>query len=101
MKPVGLWIVIAGICLGWVPLPALQAQPTVPNRVLELDADGARVELPLGIFDGLEEATVETWMRWTDLRAQVYQQVFEFGRNDAQRIIGLGTVGNSSDLMFA
>jgi hypothetical protein len=100
MKSVGLWIAVAGLCLGWASPPTLQAQPTVPNRILELDGNGARVELPLGIFDGLEEATVETWMRWTDLQAEVYQSVFEFGRSDAERGIGLKTVGNTSDLMF-
>ncbi len=38
-------------------------EPT-PNRVLDLDGNGSYVELPPNIFNDLDEATVEAWVRW-------------------------------------
>ncbi|MFH1568612.1 MAG: two-component regulator propeller domain-containing protein [Gemmatimonadota bacterium] len=46
--------------------------------VLELDGSGDYVELPGGIFTGLEEATVECWARWDRLAS--FSQVWGFGR---------------------
>jgi PAS domain S-box-containing protein len=44
---------------------ALTAQPAAslsPNRVLDLNGAGAHIELEPGIFDDLEEATIEMWV---------------------------------------
>jgi len=39
-------------------------QPMKVENVLQLDGNGSYVELPPNIFDGLEEATVEGWVKW-------------------------------------
>ena len=36
------------------------------NRVLELDGQDSYVQLPAHLFDDLEEATVEAWVKWED-----------------------------------
>lgn len=50
----------------WPSLALRSAQPTAPNRTLELDAFGAYAELPPNIFNNLTEATIEAWVRWDD-----------------------------------
>ena len=45
---------------------AVQAADTAPNRVLRLDGAGDYVQLPSGIFDDLEQATIEAWVKWDD-----------------------------------
>src|SRR5262245_27165947 len=47
-------------------LAILQAQTHSTNYVLELDGTGGYVELPPNIFNDLEEATVEAWVRWDE-----------------------------------
>jgi two-component sensor histidine kinase/ligand-binding sensor domain-containing protein len=47
------------------------------NLALQLDGQGAYAALPSGIFDGLEESTVELWAKWEELRH--YSQLFAFG----------------------
>ena len=59
-----------------VSLPAF-AQPVAANKVLRLDGDGDYVQLPVDIFNHLEEATVEAWVRWGDY--PYYTQWFAFG----------------------
>src|SRR5262245_60517072 len=34
------------------------------NRVLELDGNGSYVELPADLLKGVEEVTVEGWVKW-------------------------------------
>lgn len=41
--------------------------PTIPNHVLELDGTVGYAEMPPNIFNDLDQATVEAWVRWDDL----------------------------------
>ena len=45
-------------------LAPLHAQPAATNRVLDLDGTSGYVELPPNIFNHLEAATVEGWIKW-------------------------------------
>lgn len=72
-----LSLLLAGGC-GSPALAPLHAQPPPPNRVLQLDGRGAYVELPAQVFDGLEECTVEGWVRWNSFR--YWSRFFEVGR---------------------
>jgi signal transduction histidine kinase len=76
----------------------LQAQPgdATNNYVLELDGHGSYVELPANIFSGLEEATVEGWVRWN--RIGNWMRFFDFGRQN--QTIVLGNFESTSDLGF-
>lgn len=47
------------------------------NRVLELDGDGDYVELPSDIFNDLDEASVEAWVKWKSFGS--YSRFFDFG----------------------
>src|SRR5882724_6489599 len=49
------------------------------NRVLELDGTGGYVELPPNIFNDLEEATVEAWVRWDDFGGAAIKRSFNYG----------------------
>jgi hypothetical protein len=40
------------------------------SKVLELDGNGSYVELPPDIFNNLEEATVEGWVKWETLASR-------------------------------
>ena len=44
-------------------LPLLVSSVLAQNRVLELDGQQSYVHLPGHIFDDLEEATVEAWVK--------------------------------------
>ncbi|MFO1514199.1 MAG: LamG-like jellyroll fold domain-containing protein, partial [Verrucomicrobiota bacterium] len=59
------------------------------NRALELDGTGGYVELPPNIFNRLDEATVEAWVRFDDLGGQE-KRVFNYGdaRNDLSLMTG-------------
>src|SRR6266511_4122256 len=37
------------------------------NRVLDLDGNGSAVQLPPNIFNGLDQATIEAWVKFRDL----------------------------------
>ncbi|MSR84084.1 MAG: hypothetical protein EXS58_14370, partial [Candidatus Latescibacteria bacterium] len=50
------------------------------NQVLELDGKGSYVQLPAHIFDTLQAATVEAWVRWDDWA--YFTQWFGFGADD-------------------
>src|SRR5690348_13165946 len=64
MRSLGLMLVIMGFSLGWALSSKLQGQPASPTRVLDLDGKGGYVELPPNIFNDLDEATVEGWVKW-------------------------------------
>src|SRR5207247_626672 len=49
---------------GSLTLP--QASSATTNRVLNLPGKGSYAQLPSNIFDGLTEATMEGWTKWTD-----------------------------------
>ena len=57
------------------------------NRVLELDGDSSYVHLPGHIFDPLEEATVEAWVKWEDWG--YFSQWFAFGADDQWSAMGI------------
>ncbi len=67
------------------PPPTTNNGPT-PNRVLELDGTGGYVELPPNIFNDLDEATVEAWVRWDDFSG-TGKRLFNYG--DAARDMSL------------
>lgn len=47
------------------------------HQVLELDGKGSYVELPNEVFQNLDEATVEGWIKWDQFGAQ--SRFFDFG----------------------
>ena len=47
------------------------------NRVLDLNGQGSYVQLPDGVFDPLDEATIELWAMWHHFR--YYSQPIGFG----------------------
>jgi len=72
--------IVATLCLLvalFAQVSLLQAQPAVPNQVLELDGNGSYVELPPNIFNDLDEATVECWVKCE--RFYNWTRVFDFG----------------------
>ncbi len=75
----------------------LHAQPAFTNRVLELDGTGGYVELPPNIFNDLEEATVEAWVRWDDING-TGKGLFNYG--DAMRDMSLMSWNGSKRLSF-
>ena len=101
-KPHGAWLFLALLLLlSVVPLHAQPAANNPPqasrierssNRVLELDGTGGYVELPPNIFNDLDEATVEAWVRWDDLSG-TSKRVFNYGdaRMDMSLMTGLFT----------
>ena len=84
--------------LSLFPILLLSSASLAQNRVLELDGQGSYVELPAGIFDGLEAATVEAWVKW-DERAS-FAQFFAFGTDDQWRAMGANHFETSSTLQF-
>ena len=75
----------------------LHAQPAANNRVLELDGTGGYVELPPNIFNDLDEATVEAWVRWDDFNG-TYKRVFNYG--DRLSDMSITTYYDSNSLYF-
>lgn len=85
---------LAGVGL-LTQLAVVHAQPAAPaftNHVLELDGTGGCVELPPNIFNDLDEATVEAWVRWDDFSGS-FKRVFNYG--DALRDLST-TSGNGT-----
>jgi signal transduction histidine kinase/CheY-like chemotaxis protein/ligand-binding sensor domain-containing protein/protocatechuate 3,4-dioxygenase beta subunit len=73
----------------------LHAQPAAPgNRVLQLDGATGYVELPPNIFNNLEEATVEAWVRWDRLSGPGWNRVLNCG--GGWQDIGIGTMGDGA-----
>jgi PAS domain S-box-containing protein len=74
------WGLLAGVGL-LSRLATLHAQPPAlafTNHVLELDGRGGYVELPPNIFNDLDEATVEAWVRWDDFSG-TGKRMFNYG----------------------
>src|SRR5438552_5670199 len=67
------------------------------NKVLSLDGTGGYVELPPNIFNDLEEATIEAWVRWDDFSGAP-QRVFNYG--DARRDFTIGSTDSRPTLWF-
>ena len=77
---------LSPINLSAQPAPTNNQQLTTdnsptPNRVLSLDGDGDYVELPIGIYDHLTNATIEFWFRPENLEERVptLQKLFSYG----------------------
>ena len=75
------------------------------NRVLELDGQESYVQLPGYIFDGLEAATVEAWVKWEEWSS--FSQWFAFGTGelvwdgeDQWKAMGVNHLVHSSTLQF-
>ena len=68
------------------------------NRVLELDGQQSYVQLPGHIFDDLEEATVEAWVKWEEWGH--LSQWFAFGVDDQWRAMGGNHFDTTSTLQF-
>ncbi|MBI2502167.1 MAG: response regulator [Candidatus Latescibacteria bacterium] len=91
MKP--RWLLCALLLSGAVCLAEAQ------NQVLELDGKGAYVQLPAHIFDTLQAATVEAWVRWDDWA--YFSQWFGFGADDQWRSMFLNHRESSPFFQFA
>ena len=68
------------------------------NRVLDLDGQESFVQLPGHIFDGLEEATVEAWVKWDEW--DYFSQWFAFGTDGEWRAMGGNHFDRESMLQF-
>jgi len=79
-----------------LPAPTSASAPVSTNQVLQLGGGGSYVELPSNIFNDLEEATVEGWVRWD--RIGNWMRFFDFGKQ-AQAML-IGNRETSSDLAF-
>ena len=66
------------------------------NRVLELDGVGAHVRLPDKLLEGLEEVSVEAWVRWLGLGN--YTEVFGLG--SPWQVLAVNNDATSRDLQF-
>ena len=76
------------------------AAPALPqNRVLELDGQQSYVHLPGHIFDPLEAATVEAWVKWDEW--DYFSQWFAFGADNQWRAMGMNHFHTFSTLQFA
>ena len=71
--------------------------PAAQNHVLALKGDGGHVELPSGIFDDLQAATIEGWVKWDGLAT--FSRFFDFGAE--WRSINLTHAGTSPDINFS
>ena len=60
-SPFGVLLSFVMVLLGLAP--AFAQNPTLPNRVLELDGKESYVELPANILNDLTAATVEVWVK--------------------------------------
>ncbi len=80
------------------PAAAQNVSPVdgISNHVLELDGVTSYVELPPDMIRGLEEVTVEGWVRWDEFRP--WSRFFSFGEGDYR----LGVMnGNGTELNAA
>jgi hypothetical protein len=64
--------------------------PTGRSHIV-LNGVDSYVELPVGIFSAMEEATVETWIRWDGASNTGWNRVFNFGL--AGNDVGIGLNG--------
>ena len=66
------------------------------NHVLSLDGDGDYVRLPSDIFNELDEATVEGWVRWEELNTDA--RFFDFGTWGKSMLVS--REGDTNNLVF-
>ena len=68
------------------------------NCVLQLDGDGDYMQIPSNIFNDLDEATIEAWVKWE--RFGKWSQPLGFGSAEKWRIMVVNNCSDSSDLQF-
>ena len=83
-------------CYHLLLLLCLTGPALAQNRVLELDGQDSYVHLPGHIFDPLEEATVEAWVKWEEWG--YYSQWFAFGTDNQWKAMGMNHWDTSSAL---
>src|ERR1043166_3076190 len=71
------------------------ASPLGSGNVLALGGNGNYLELPAGLFQGLNTATLECWVKWHTFTGN--QHVFEF---DAAKRVKVGNRVGQADLEF-
>ena len=69
---------------------------TAQNRVLQLDGDSDYVELPPNIFNDLDEATIEGWVKWESFGT--FSRFVEFGKRERAMVVD--HYRNSTTLQF-
>src|SRR6266404_1509605 len=96
-----VWFLILGSIHGLEPLHAqstnraaspITQSPT--NFVLQLDGYNSYIELPPNIFNDLDEATIEAWVKWDRLSRGGWNRVFNYG--SAGHDLTIGTTGSNS-----
>ena len=78
------------------PLPAESGLAT-PGRVLDLDGTNSYVELPPHILDGLNQATIEGWVKWR--RFDGWPRFFSLGKGENRVGVMAGNGTNRIDLI--
>ena len=59
-----------------------RAPQSLANRVLNLPGTGSYAVLPSNVFDGINEGTIEGWVRWTDTKPSgQYEVPFSVGNS--------------------
>ena len=74
-----------------------QSVAVPPERVLQLDGTNSYVELPPHILDGLNEATIEGWVKWR--RFGGWPRFFTFGKGDRRVVVVAANGTNRIDLV--
>jgi hypothetical protein len=93
-----LSVALAGVAQTASQSAPIKPEPPVATRhVVELDGTGGYVELPPNIFNALDEATVEAWVRWDDFASDP-KRIFNYG--EAYHDMSIGTPGDSNTLWF-
>src|ERR1051326_8344907 len=73
---------VIGTCLALsLSLAGQDVRPAPVTAALDLDGKDSAVELPPHIFDGLEDATIETWVNFRDLRPSRFYSCGGFERD--------------------
>ncbi len=86
-------LILLLLCTPWWASPA-----PAQNRVLDLSRQGDYVQLPQALFDTLEAATVEAWVKWEVWG--LFSQWFSFGSNQQWRAMGINHFGSEPILQF-
>jgi len=71
---------------------------TAQNRVLQLDGQGDYVQLPDNIFNDLDEATIECWVKWGEFG--YFSQPFGFGSGEKWSVMAANNAEYFSDLQY-
>ena len=75
-------------------IPGFATSPGAPNHALQLDGTDAALELPPELLAGVDEITVEGWVRWNQFADAT--RFFDFGTREKQLNVSGGF--NNGDL---